>query len=158
MVKTVSIDEIRAEKERFYEAFLAACKQLCEQDDEEGLWGAIAFCADNYIEKPEWVDDTLLAYAYDRLAGKPIRTRKIGKKRRRDLWIFFTVNYWRSQEKPFGKKGKPRRLSLDECLDIARKALEFNGNGEELSFDTIKKIYNRAKKRYASLVGIVEPL
>ena len=135
------------ESKRYIEAFFATCKQLYEKGDEDGLWRAIVFCDDEALWKPDWIDDAVLAHAQERLAGK--------RNRSRDMLILFTVNYWRKQERSFGKKGKPRRLSLEECYETTHNTL-LQFYGLDLSFDAIKKSHQRSVKRYPSLVGRVD--
>jgi hypothetical protein len=135
------------EKKSYREAFFATCKQLNEKGDEDGLWRAIALCHAEGLWKPDWIDDAIVDHAHKRLSGK--------RNRSRDLLILETVNYWRTQEEPFKGKGKLRRLSLDDCFEITQKTLAQFYGLDDLSFDAIKKSYQRSVKRYPSLIGKV---
>lgn len=152
--------EFRSDMRRITEPTLTnAKKHYDEKGYCEDFWEAILFCLNDSVPvaMPEWLRAALKSYASAQIKGLPVKRRKRSPEYNRDSVIFFCVNQYRKERRPFGKQGKLRRYSWFECFkrfqEEHRESTARPGQpGEFIPLDTIEKAYKRAAKRFPRLL------
>lgn len=129
-----------------YDEELAEAKRRYDAGEKGIIWSAICVCdlhGLSLTDVPDWLQQAVMHHAWEYGVKKPVKMgRPLELPRHRQ--IVAAVDRYRQKKRPFGRKGKLRRISPDEAFRRVQK--DWAARGLHLSTHTIKFVYYRQRK------------